>query len=297
LDNFQGNTVEHQHFGGVRTELDDNGEPRISAPADTHYVRSYAQRDAYLQQQQIEEGRKHRFTFTDMDNIKEIIEKVSDKHCGYLLFLQCFVSYNSILANPDKSAMTPDDMMKTLRIKRSTFYDFLKCMVANNIIYVDKSNGIVRYMLNPRYHFQGKTKNTRVIKSFTSKVKALYGEVTVKDLGFVYKLLPFVHFETNTICDNPYETDVERTQALDKSDISRISGLTEKAIYTKLRNLKLGDEYIFAEVVHGKQRFYKINPFVFYRKNSMPDATLREMFSMRNNYGKRGRKPVCKEKI
>lgn len=287
---------EREYNRGVRTEWDEDGTPRISAPAETHYVRSYAQREAYLRQKQREEGRKQRFTFTDMDNIKEIIENVSDQHCGYLLFLQCFVNYNSILMNPNKTSMTRDDMMGILRVKRSTFYDFLKCMTKNNIILIENIDGVTKYKLNPRYHFQGKTDNPRVVKSFTSKIKELYNEVNAKDLGFVYKLLPFIHYETNTICENPYETDVEQTRPLDKSDIARITGLTEKAVYTKLRNLKFGDQYVFAEVIYGKQRFYKINPFVFYRKNGTPDATLREIFALRNNYRKRNQSTISKEK-
>lgn len=248
--------------------------------------RTKEQDDGFAKKQAVRRGRGMEFTFSNMDNITEVIEKISDKHCGYLLFLQCFVNYAAILENPNQTAMTKDDMMRTLKLKRTTFTAFITDMVAHEIIYVDEANGNVRYRLNPRYHFQGKSRNQNVIKSFTAKVKGLYSEVTAKDLGFIYKLLPFVHLETNTICANPYEKDVKFTIALTKADIAVITGVNEKTVYRKLRKLKFGDQYVFAEVIRGSTRYYKINPFVFYRNDGCPDATLREMFSIYANYRK-----------
>lgn len=247
-------------------------------------VTTAKQREEYARiQSGREQSRGAEFTVTNMNNIDEVIEKVSDKHCGYLLYLQCFVNYDAILENPDKTAMSRADMMRTLKIGRTALYHFLCEMTDAGVIYEDGDN----YRLNPRYHFQGKTDNSAVVKTFVAKVKALYNEVNAKDLGFVYKLLRFVHLETNTICANPYERDVENTLPLTKEDIAHVTGVTEKSVYTKLRNLRFGDQYVFAEVVYGKYRYYKINPFVFYRKNGQPDATLREMFSIRNNFAKR----------
>ncbi|MDR9852906.1 hypothetical protein RJP21_04730 [Paenibacillus sp. VCA1] len=246
-------------------------------------ITSERQREEYRRIQAQTNGRAPEFTVTNMHNIDEVIEKVSDKHCGYLLYLQCFVNYDAILSNPDKTAMSREDMMRTLKVSRSTVYEFLAEMTAAGVMYEDGD----RYKLNPRYHFQGRTDNTAVVKTFVAKVKALYSEVKARDLGFVYKLLRYIHLETNTICANPYERDVENTLPLTKEDIAQVTGLTEKSVYTKLRNLKFGDQYVFAEVVYGKYRYYKINPFIFYRKNGVPDATLREMFSIRNNFAKK----------
>lgn len=274
-------------YKGVKVTHDENGREYITAPSDTHVLRSKAQIDSYKKRQVAEKGRDREFTFTHMDNISEVIERVSDKHCGYLLFLQCYVNYDAILENPNKTAMSKSDIKRTLKLKDTAFKEFIGDMVKHEIIFVDKTEDSERYRLNPRYHFQGKSDNRNVIKSFTTKVKELYTEVNAKDLGFIYKLLPFVHFETNTICVNPYEKDVEYTVPLNKADIATIAGMTEKSVYSKMRNLKLGNEYVFAEVIHGKYRFYKVNPFVFYRKNGKPDPTLREMFSLRNNFAKR----------
>lgn len=247
-------------------------------------VTSARQREEYARiKAQETNGRTAEFTITNMNNIDEVIEKVSDKHCGYLLYLQCFVNYDAILANPDKTAMSKSDMMRTLKIGRTTLHGFLRELTEHGVIHEEGD----KYRLDPRYHFQGKTENTSIVKTFVARVKKLYSEVNAKDLGFVYKLLPHIHLETNTICANPFERDVENTLPLTKEDIARLTNITEKSVYTKLRNLRFGDQYVFAEVIYGNSRYYKINPFVFYRKSGQPDATLREMFSIRNNFAKR----------
>lgn len=228
------------------------------------------------------EGRQPDFTFTDMDSITEVIENIDDKHCGYLLYLQCFIDYRGKLVKSDraKTVMTKKDVQETVGLKRTAFSEFFKAMTENGIIY--ESDGA--FYVNERYHFRGKTSNTRVIKSFTNKVREMYKGSSAKKLGFVYKLLPFIHLETNTICTNPYETDIDRIAQLSKSDIAELTGEDERNIYRKIRGMKLGDEYVFAEVVSGNTRYYKINPFIFYRKTGEPDATLREMF--RKGFGR-----------
>jgi hypothetical protein len=281
----QGNTAEHQLFAGVFSYVDENGEQRISAPAHTHKVVNINQAEGYKKKLE-REGRGHNFTFADMENIKDVIDKVSDNYCGYFLYLQCFIDYDGVIVKPSKDSMAKLDIQTTLGLSRNKFADFLKEMIANDFIFVD---GDV-YRINPAYHFKGTTNNERVIKSFTTKIKELFGEVKAKDLGFIYKLLPFVHLETNTICANPYEQDVTKIIPLNKQQVADITGLSEKSVFSKLRKLKLGDEFVFAEVEVkgiGNVQFVKINPFIFYRKKGEADPTLRELFSIYNNFRKK----------
>lgn len=226
-----------------------------------------------------QEGRQQEFTFTDMRSIPKVIGAINDKHCGYLLYLQCFISFDGgILTNPnrDKTAMTKADIQRVLDLKKTAFYEFFSAMTENGIIY--EVNG--KWAVNDAYHFRGTSDNQHVIKSFTTRVRELYTARNAKKLGFIYKLLPYIHFETNTVCANPYEAAVEKTQQLSKQEIAKLTGVSEKTVYSYLRTMKLGDEHVFAEIRRGKERYYKLNPFIFYRKNGQPDATLREMFRL-----------------
>jgi hypothetical protein len=225
------------------------------------------------------DGRKHDFTFTDMRNIHDVIGKIDDKHCGYLLYLQCFISYDGVLVSTDhdKVPMTKADIQAVVGLKNTAFKEFFRSMAANNIIF-ENENG--SYSVNPEYHFKGRIDNPHVIRSFTTKVRELYTGRNANKLGFIYKLLPYVHLETNTICANPYEKGVENIHQLSKSQIAVLTGVSEKTVFSYLRSMKLGDEFVFAEIRRGNERYYKLNPFIFYRKQGRPDATLREMFRL-----------------
>lgn len=256
-------------------------KPRRLVPVDIdtgevsteHYVRSRKQDVAYRRIQE-SKGRSPQFTFTSMENIKEVISNIDSKHCGYLLYLQCFIDFKGRLVNDNNILMSKTDIQDLLGLGRTAFYHFFFSMLDNKIIY---DIGNVFY-INEKYHFKGKTGNNKVIKSFIYKVKRLYSKEKVNDLGFIYKVLPFIHLETNTICQNPYEVDVSKILYLSKTEIAELTGESEKTVYNRLRRMKLDKEYLFAEIRSGKERFYKINPFIFYRKEGKPDATLREIF-------------------
>lgn len=241
--------------------------------SDTHYVRSHKQAAVYKQIKE-RKGRSRDFTFTDMECIKEVIKGIRSNHCGYLLFLQCFIDYEGKLVTPSKVVMDKDAIQDALGLGRSAFYKFFKEMEDNHIIY--EVGGV--YYVNNKYHFKGSSTNQQVIKSFTFKVRRLYKENRANDLGFIYKLLPFVHLKTNTICDNPYEVELDRIRYLSKKGIEELTGESEKTVYNRLRRMKIDGEYVFAEIRVGRERFYKINPFLFYRRQGEPDASLREIF-------------------
>lgn len=273
-------TAEHEHFKGIYSFTDENGRPMIAAPADTHVVKSKKQLDAYMKKKL--QGRKHEHTRTDMEAIKEVILKIDENYCGYLLYLMCLIDYTGTVVDTQNKPMNKLTLTKTLGIKERAYQSFMTTMKRNDIIRIDENGA---YVINSRYHFRGKAENLQTIKAFTTKVKSMYGDVKPKDLGFVYKLLPYVHFETNTICHNPYDR-TGKVHAMNVKEIANITGATEKTVYSKIRRLKFGDEYVFAQLEvkrGGKSVYYKINPFLFYRKNGRPDATLREVFLVSNS--------------
>ncbi|XEC93390.1 hypothetical protein AB6A23_18735 [Paenibacillus tarimensis] len=268
---------------GVNVET---GELGLFIPEGEGYrIYSPKQLDAYRCKMDRElKGRGLAFTFTAMDEIPEIIGVLDEKDCGRLLFLQCFVDYDSklILGNgTTKRPMSREDMRKFLGLGADAFRDFLNVMICHGIIILHEDGS---YFMNDRYHFRGQTNNRRVVKSFTARVKRLYEafQRNPKDLGFIYKLLPYVHYETNQICLNPHEPDPELIEALNQDGIARITGVIPKTTYSRLRRLKLDGMYVFAEVTRGRDRIYKMNPCIFYRQDGEPDVSLQADFLVKS---------------
>lgn len=274
-------TAEHLAFTGTGTAFDPTtGEALVYGPASTHRLVNVAQSEAYNEREQFR-GRQPDFTFAAMDAISEVTNVLTTAQCGYLLVLQCYVSYeDGRLNNGNKTPMTTSDMIDALKLgrKRQTFYDFLrKCMESGIITKNDDGS----YNVNPRYHFRGVTHNRAVIRSYTAKVKAVYREVNAADLGLMYRMLPFVHYGTNALCANPTEKYPHNIRWFNGKELADAIGIHEKSLSRSLPRMKFGDEYVIARLNVGGTMKYVFNPNVFYRKNTAPDDTLIAMFNVK----------------
>ncbi|MDQ1146598.1 hypothetical protein QE429_003425 [Bacillus sp. SORGH_AS 510] len=238
-----------------------------------YYLRARASDEAF--KQIINKDNRH-FSFADMDTIKFIISNVSTVHCGYLMILQCYMEYGT-----GKLKLTRNEMPKAVSTSKSTFNRFWKVMINYGII-IEKNGG---FYVNPYFHFRQQPQHNRVIKLFTTMIKQLIHELSASELGFLYKLLPFVHYDTNMICADPF-TEPENIQFLNKTQIALLVGMDEKKTSKQLDKLrKIG---VVAETIRQddkRDRIFTLNPYVFYRKKGRPDDTLRGLFAS-TPYGK-----------
>ncbi|MCS1350300.1 hypothetical protein [Mechercharimyces sp. CAU 1602] len=223
-----------------------------------------------------------------MENIREVIATLSTAHCGHLLHLQCYMElYTGFLIREDKEYMTWDDARKVLDVSKRSMTDFKKAMLDNDIIErTANEDGEVVLRVNPRYHFRNELpENKRVIKTFTNRLKEMAEELKPHEVGMVYKLLPYIHQNTNTICSNPFERDPAKIEQLNSTQIAELIGM-ERAKLSRYLRLTVKDQHVFAVVKVGRNRYYKLNPWIFYRKNGKPDDTLTEMFVVKKKKNK-----------
>jgi hypothetical protein len=281
LNGLSRSTAEHRNFDGTRTIFDpDTGECLVAGPADTYKLVNIAQSEMYHERETFK-GRQTDFTFTAMEAVGEVASVLSTAQCGYLLVLQCYVDYDSgRLVNADKSIMKTADMLSALKLrrKRSTFYAFMTSCVSNGII--TETDG--DYFVNPRYHFRGKARDTRVIRTYTMRVKQAYSDARkAADLGLVYKMLPYVNYEMNALCSNPLERDPHKIAWLSGQELARIIGVSESELSRRIRRVTVGDEYIIARITVGDCAKYMFNPNVFKRNSKPIDDTAQAMFNVK----------------
>ena len=220
---------------------------------------------------------KRHFSFTYMENIKEVISNLSTIHLGYLLQLQCHMEFGTgFLIGKDGTVMTKKvDIEHTLGITNSTNKRLCKVLENNGIL--EEIEG--KYCINPTYHFRGQVQEKKVIKLFTTTLKQLCEVLKPAELGFLYKLLPYVHYETNMVCINPHEVDPTKIEFLNIKAIAQLVDMEEKKVSKLLTKLRKG--LIVAEVRRQDKKniFFVLNPYIFYRKSGKPDDTLRGMFA------------------
>ncbi|MBD7939547.1 hypothetical protein H9655_21115 [Cytobacillus sp. Sa5YUA1] len=233
----------------------------------------------------IKKSDQRHFSFTHMRHIREITDNLSNKICGYVLMLQPYIQYKSnVLIKPGREELPLDQkgVASALKVTPRTAKAVLQELELQDIVEVTREG---YYKVNERYHFRKKAKGDKdmLIKTFFTTLKEL--KLKPAEMGAIYKLLPYVHYETNMICDNPFEEVPANIRFLTTKQIAEVLQLDEKKAITILRALKkskaIAETTRFVE--DGRTKYITLNHNIFYRKQGEPDSSLVAMFSAKPN--------------
>ncbi|PFP30125.1 hypothetical protein COJ96_06815 [Bacillus sp. AFS073361] len=248
---------------------------------------------AYEPIEEKERRRKHaakksdnrHFTFSHMRHIRDLTDNLSSKLCGYVLMLQPHIQFKSnvlVCKGQDEVPLDMKELAKVLGVKLRSAKTVIEEMELHDILETT-ANG--NYRVNERYHFRKRagSEADMLIKTFHTTLKEL--KISAAEAGFLYKLLPYVHYETNLICDNPFEDDPTQVRFLNGTEIAEKVGIPRQKANAVM--LKLNEVGAIAQVqrklfkqLSGDKRdtLVILNPFIFYRKQGKPDALLMQIF-------------------
>lgn len=224
-------------------------------------------------------GRKESFYLSAMKNLEIVIDALTVAQSGYLLVLACYMDYDGLLIRTQKrkEPMESADIAEALRLdtRGGTFRDFMEACLNHGII-TQSERG---YTVANAFHFRGKSAGIPVVKTYITQMKSVYDEVSAYDLGLIYRMIPFVHHETNMLCANPDEPYAKLIKKLTRKSLAEAIGVTPGVLSRKMTKVKFGDSYAFARITFQQNTFYMLNPEVFYRGKSAPDATTLAIFN------------------
>ena len=219
-----------------------------------------------------------KFSFTHMIHLREIVADLSNKYCGYILLLQPHIQYKTnllVVSDNDPTPLTIEDIAKIIGVKPRTAKTVIRELKAKEIVFETEQG----FRINERYHFRKRAGGEveTVIKTFFTALKQL--NVSPADLGFVYKLLPNVHYETNIICADPFVEQPQDVRFLNEKQIAELVGMTESKTKETLKRLRKAGVVGVWNSDDSREKLTVLNPYVFYRKQGKPDSTLQALFS------------------
>lgn len=66
-------------------------------------------------------------------------------------------------------------------------------------------------------------------------------------------ILPYINFNFNVVCRNPYETDANKVEPMDIKQLAKALGFRSyRKLYETLLNIKVDNEPVFGFVSHQK---------------------------------------------
>lgn len=189
------------------------------------------------------------------------------------LYLCTFMNYKGYLeygsSKGENRLVTKKDMIEILKLKNKQFYDTFNYFIENKMI-IEDENFI---KINNELCKKGSIgKNNGVIRMFNDAIRYVYENSSSNEhnkIGMLIKLLPYVHFNTNIICNNPDEEKEELIKPLKQKEIIELLGISKPTI-SSLLNIKIlsGSEYAFVKFSNGSfKNIYVINPRFAFKGN------------------------------
>lgn len=175
-----------------------------------------------------------------------------------LIYLNTFLCYeDNRLMITQRTPMKRKDLSAVLKLSKATVSRFWN-EVSSKYITEDES-GLI--FTNGSIFQKGNIKKTpehyRYLKCYVTSIRKLYLSTISRNhrqLGYLFKLLPFINVEYNLICNNPLESELDKLELLSVADFCRLIG------YDIAHINKLLDIYqsIYFDVNGTQERFCAI---------------------------------------
>ncbi|SFS47399.1 helix-turn-helix domain-containing protein [Marininema halotolerans] len=268
---YQGKTDEHLYFSDIRRYYDENGEERISAPADTHKVISLAQSEAYKRKVALKDRGKV-WVACYHEPIRSVVKKLTLIEAGAIIKLLPYLRFKSEgrLINEGKP-LKQKDIQKVLGRGKKATSSILNKLKKLGIIEVDKIETSNEYRLNSGYHSMGFVEKAHFTKLYQVKTREIIENLTISQTGMLYKLLPFFHYERYFLCANPNEKDPEFIRLLTREDLAVLTGHSRETV-SRMMNA-LCDEGVIMQLSTAGVEAVIVHPDVMFRLNSETEHT------------------------
>lgn len=133
-------------------------------------------------------------------------------------------------------------------------------------------------------------KDLTYTRLFSKNIQSLYEGTEPKarkQLANLFKILPYINFKHNILCANPTETDKNKLELLNWSDVARICGYDETNI-TKFKRelwkLKIYGYNTIGQFSSGNSYYICVNPKLYYSGDNIEDVDfLYKSFEMLEN--------------
>lgn len=270
----------------VFTVVDANGEVRQDVKVVTPLMQ-----EAHKKQKQLQTYRNRAdnpFIIVNMEATKEVtaLEELNTKELGYFLILQSYISYDNMLRQSESTLpMIKKEIGQALKMKdRRAYSKVINKLIKLGLMYEESvtlyGKKYQAFYIAKEYCFRGSSRSDKVVKMFIGSVQELYNQEEIKpaSIGFLFMLLPYMHYQSNHLVRYPYERVYAKAEALSLKDLIEITGLDEKKVKQHLK-IKLSGVHVFGTFKAGRKSIYKVNPSLFFR-GVMPDDKLKADFTL-----------------
>ncbi|RHW38220.1 hypothetical protein D1B33_04855 [Lysinibacillus yapensis] len=218
--------------------------------------------------------------------LKEVeLTMAKAKHLLLLLTMLEMKSENVLWVSKNKPAKI-SDVAKVLDVSAKQARRILEEFNGTFLdLEISDTNRIAKVTIKKEFHQMGEqdSKKKSWAKLYKVRIEQLHekllaeGKSTI-ELGLLYKILPYVHYETNYICRYPDYENAEEIEALNGKELADLLGHDEATICSYMNHLY--DYGVVLPIGSGKDVIYKVHPDYVMRRPSIYDDFMRKDFAV-----------------
>lgn len=197
-----------------------------------------------------------------------------------LVMLCTYLNYNGRFQRSEKTTIKKTDLQHILAISKQAFYDFWREVKDKYVVeqdgdlYIAKSANIFRGRL-PKTQ---EPEVTHYQKAYINAIRKLYNATSIrkhKQLGYVFKLLPYINLEYNIFCKDPFIQEIDNIMPLSVVDLCCLIGYNVNQSARLLKELQVltfehnhRQEFLISYVDNGnntpQSKMIFVNPHIMY---------------------------------
>lgn len=231
------------------------------------------------------------FYFQNYENVLKL--NIAKQYLFRFIYLCTYMSYDKKIhfgnAIGEKSLALEKDLKEIFRLSKSETINTKNTLIENGLIIINKDKTI---NVNSKYAIKGEIEKRELkmsVKVMEKGIREVYRKSKAtehKKLALLIELLPYVNFRHNVICSNPEESDVEKINPFNLTEVMRIAEYKNLTRFKRdLLNLTVNEELAvkITETKYGK--FVYVNPRIFYKGNNADDlkSCMNEFKIKKNN--------------
>lgn len=225
--------------------------------------------------------------FSFLNFIRSLKVDIEEQYLFRFMYLCCNIDYDNMVVfgnlKGSKARIKEKDLREILKLGRSEYFNTKKILLEKELIIIT-GDGLVK--VNPKYCKKGKITSRKQLKEsvrmFEEGFKRLYNQVNStehKKYSLFIKILPYVNFYHNVLCNNPAEKDIEKIDVVTISELAKILNVNQTRLKNDLLKIIINDELAVGLFIKKDGTHIYVNPSIYYKGNNIDDLkALIDMF-------------------
>ncbi len=257
---------------GLQTYYDETTGRTLTIVDETeHSVMSYEQLDAIReskrrQKERMRAGSGRNYVIAYHGPVRKLNDILSLNEIGVIMKLIPYMRFDKggALMAADKR-MGIEEIAKVIGKARRWTVTLIGSLMQAGVLLTNREGKRNVYDISPEYHTIGTAiKESAFTRIYQTKTRTDIANISIQAAGFLYKMIPYIHYEYLYLCCNPNARTLDELRPLSQNRFAEEVGIDKDTASRCMREVLAAGFAIRSETLGV--RYIRVNPDIMYRK-------------------------------